>query len=99
MSSYLKSILVLVIAVACMTLVSELLQLFSPLEPVAAISPIEAPVLISCLELQCELNRLNPKLKLTEDGVCGPATMAAWNEVVFNRYSLELWPEKVRIVE
>ena len=64
-------------------------RLFSPTEP----------VLISCLELQGELNRLDPKLKLAEDGVCGPATMSAWNEVVFNRYSLELWPEKVGIVE
>ena len=90
------------------------LVVFSPPEPVADTSLVEAPALadfsspssevasiksatfISCLDLQRELNRRDPTLKLVEDGICGPATMAAWNEVVFNGYALEFWPEDAK---
>ncbi len=68
---------------------------FSPPEPGVS-SPQDGPALMSCLELQRELNRRDPKLKLAEDGICGPATMAAWNEVVFNGYALETWPVEAK---
>ena len=49
--------------------------------------------IMSCADLQRELNRMDPTLKLEVDGICGPATQAAWDAVVFNGYALELWPE------
>lgn len=60
---------------------------------VAGSTSAQAHHITSCLDLQRELNRRYPKLKLVEDGICGRATQAAWDEVVFNQYALELWPE------
>jgi len=48
---------------------------------------------MSTLELQRELNRRDPTLKLKEDGVCGKATQAAWDAAVNTQYALETWPE------
>ncbi len=78
--------------------ICRIYQLFSPPQdgPVADTALVEAPALISCLDLQRELNRLDPDLKLQEDGICDPATMAAWDEEVFNGYALELWPEEAK---
>lgn len=59
----------------------------------------DGPALISTLDLQRELNRRDPKLKLVEDGVYGNATRAAHEQALGNQYAVELWPEKVRIVE
>ena len=69
---------------------------FSSPSSVATASDKSAVVIISCLDLQRELNRRHPDLTLVEDGICGPATMAAWNEEVFNGYALELWPEDAK---
>jgi len=70
-------------------------RLFSPPE-LGLSAHAEAPVLISCQELQRELNRRHPKLKLKVDGKCGPATMAAWDAEVNTQYALKLWPEDAK---
>ncbi len=68
-----------------------------PPEPGADTALVEAPVLIMTkLELQQTLNRLDPDLKLEEDGIYGPATDSAWDTAVNNQYALELWPEDAK---
>lgn len=79
--------------VVMLTAVTLLKTDFSSPSSVAAASDESAVVIISCLDLQCELNRRDPNRKLKEDGICGPATMAAWDEAVNTQYALELWPE------
>lgn len=66
---------------------------FSSPSSVATASNESAVVIISCLDLQVYLNLRDPYLNLKEDGICGPATMAAWDEAVNTQYALELWPE------
>ena len=48
--------------------------------------------IISTMELQRELNRRNPKAKLEEDGICGPATQAEWDAQCNTQIAIELWP-------
>ncbi len=96
MKHYPTAILLMICAVLAIALRIQINTNFSPPEPGVS-SPQDGPALMSCLELQRELNRRDPKLKLAEDGICGPATMAAWDEVVFNGYALETWPVKARM--
>ena len=46
--------------------------------------------LLSTIDLQRELNRRYPKLKLAEDGVYGPATEAAHVRAIGDQYAIEL---------
>lgn len=63
---------------------------------VQPIIPHAADALPSVLDVQRELNRLDPKLKLQEDGICGPATQAAWDAAVNTQYALALWPKEAK---
>lgn len=54
------------------------------------------PALISCADLQRELNRRHPELNLKVDGRCGPATQAAWDAECNTQYALADWPEDAR---
>ena len=64
----------------------------SPSEPGADIP--QPPVqLLSTIDLQRELNRRYPELKLEEDGVYGPATEAAHVRAIGDQCAIELWPE------
>ncbi len=64
---------------------------FLPSELGVADSPSVAPVhIMSTIELQRELNRRYPKLKLEEDGVYGPATEAAHVRAIGDQYAKEL---------
>lgn len=56
----------------------------------------DGPALISTLDLQRELNRRDPKLKLVEDGVCGRVTQAAWDRAIGDQYAVSLWPEDAK---
>lgn len=60
---------------------------------VAGSTSAQAHHIISCLDLQRELNRRYPEAKLVEDGICGKETQHLWDWDSFNRYALELWPE------
>ena len=94
----LKLMVLIVISVAFGGIASMTLHKnFSSPPPELGLSAhAEAPVLISCQELQRELNRRHPKLKLKVDGKCGPATMAAWDAEVNTQYALKLWPEDAK---
>ncbi len=54
-----------------------------------------APTFMSTLDLQRELNRLYPKLKLKVDGVYGPATKAAHERACGDQYAKELMVREV----
>ena len=69
-------------------LLDQTFDVFSPPEPVADTSRVEAPALLSTLDLQRELNRRG--YKLIEDGVCGRATQAAWDTEIGNQYAAKL---------
>ena len=88
------SIIVIIIVTVWVT------RLFSPPTEPWAKRPLlsaDAPALIlSCADLQRELNRRDPTLKLVVDGVCGPKTMNAWNEAVNTQFALMDWPEDVK---
>jgi hypothetical protein len=58
--------------------------------------PDAPPRLMSCLELQRELNRRNPKLNLKIDGICGTRTQAAWDEATNTQTAMLLWPEDAK---
>ena len=91
-------ILVMVFAVTVLTVM--ILMLFHHPSSEVDASELSASAFISCLDLQRELNRRHPELKLKEDGICGRATQAAWDTECGNQYAIETWPEvKVRIVE
>ncbi len=88
-------------------LAASLIKCFSPHEPgtqahTSSSQPEELAqleYLPSTVEIQRELNRRDPKLKLEEDGVCGRATQAAWDRACGDQYAIEFWPEEARIVE
>ncbi len=66
-------------------------RFFPSYEPGAAGSSSVAPVqLLSTIDLQRELNRRYPKLKLKEDGVYGTATKAAHERAIGDQYAKEL---------
>ena len=54
------------------------------------------PVLLSTIDLQRELNRRYPDLKLEEDGVYGVLTEAAHVRAIGDQYAKELWPEDAK---
>jgi len=67
----------------------------SPSEPGADIP--QSPVhILSTIDLQRELNRRYPKLKLAEDGVYGPATEAAHVRAIGDQYATELMVREVK---
>ena len=53
-------------------------------------------IIISTMDLQRELNRLYPKLKLKVDGVYGPLTRAAHERAVGDQYAKELMVKGIR---
>ena len=91
-----KTLLALAIVIwltICFTI--KVVQKFSPPCEVDA-SELSASALISCLDLQRELNRRYPELKLKEDGICGKATQAAWDRAVGDQYAMELMVREIR---
>ena len=73
-------------------------EVFSP--PQSRVSADGAPAgpaqFMSTMELQRELNRLYPKLKLKVDGVYGPRTQEAHERAVGDQYAKELMAWEVR---
>ncbi len=63
---------------------------FSSPSSVVAVSNQSTATIISTMDLQRELNRLDPKLKLKVDGVYGPRTQAAHERAVGDQYAKEL---------
>ena len=61
-----------------------------------AVSNPSTAIVISTMDLQRELNRRDPELKLKVDGVYGPLTRAAHERAVGDQYAKEL---KVRTVK
>lgn len=97
MSSYPKSILIMISIVACTAFVVELLHRLPSYGPVANVAPTAAPAqLMSTIDLQRELNRLYPDLKLKEDGVYGPLTQAAHERAIGDQYAKELMVRRVK---
>ncbi len=66
---------------------------FSSPSSVVAVSNQSTATIISTMDLQRELNRLDPKLKLKVDGVYGPRTQAAHEAAVGDQYAKELMQE------
>ena len=64
---------------------------FSPPEPgLAGAQSVGPAQLMSTMDLQRELNRRDPELKLKVDGVYGPLTQAAHERAVGDQYAKEL---------
>ncbi len=63
---------------------------FSSPSSVVAESNQSTVTIIYTMDLQRELNRLDPKLKLKVDGVYGPATKAAHEAAIGDQYAKEL---------
>ena len=67
---------------------------FLPSEVVA--SNQSAATFTSTMDLQRELNRRDPKLKLKVDGVYGPLTQAAHERAIGDQYAKELMVKVVK---
>ena len=67
---------------------------FLPSEVVA--SNQSAATFTSTMDLQRELNRRDPDLKLKVDGVYGPLTQAAHERAIGDQYAKELMVKEIR---
>ena len=65
-----------------------------PSSEVGVDSSAPAFILPSIMDVQRELNRRGYKLKV--DGLCGPATQAAWDAECGNQYAIEFMFEEIR---
>ncbi len=91
MNNYPKSILLSVLVIASIAFIVEVLNRLPSNELGLVVSTAAAPVqLLSTIDLQRELNRRYPKLKLKEDGVYGTATKAAHERAIGDQYAKEL---------
>ncbi len=98
MREYPKAVLVMVLVVACTAFVMEVLHRSPPKqEPGSAGAQSVGPAqLMSTMDLQRELNRLYPELKLKVDGVYGPLTRAAHERAIGDQYAKELMVWEVK---
>ncbi len=69
---------------------------FSSPSSIVAVSNQSTATIISTMDLQRELNRLYPKLKLKVDGVYGPRTQAAHEAAVGDQYAKELMVKEIQ---
>lgn len=93
-----KLILICIIAAVCIWSSWATVRVFSSSnEPGLATSQDVGPVhIMSTIELQRELNRRYPELKLEEDGVYGPATEAAHVRAIGDQYARELMVREIK---
>ena len=73
---------------------ADFMDFSSPSSTVAVSDESAAIDLISCMDLQRELNRRDPNLKLDIDGDCGTLTQAAWDKAMGHQYAKELMEAK-----
>ena len=74
-----------------------IVNVFSPPESGSAGSQSVGPAqFMSTIDLQRELNRRYPDLKLKEDGKYGPATKAAHERAIGDQYATELMVREVK---
>lgn len=64
--------------------------------PVPVSSAGAGRIMLSTIDLQRELNRRYPELKLNEDGVYGPLTQAAHERAMGDQYAKELMAKEIR---
>ncbi len=105
MNKYPSAIVLMLYGVACIT-IGALLVYFGEQYDKSSFSPPDVPALVSSagagrhitstMDLQRELNRLYPKLKLKVDGVYGPRTQAAHERAVGDQYAKELMVKELR---
>lgn len=99
MNKYPSPIVIMVFGVCCITagmMSVYFADKFSPPELGLVGSQSVGPAhLMSTIDLQRELNRLYPRLKLKEDGVYGPATKAAHERAIGDQYAKELMVREV----
>ncbi len=62
----------------------------------AEVSHTAPTFLLSTMDLQRELNRLYPDLKLEVDGVYGPLTQAAHERAIGDQYAKELMVKEIK---
>lgn len=75
---------------------TELLHRSPPDVPASVSSAGAGRRIISTMDLQRELNRRDPELKLKEDGVYGPLTQAAHERAIGDQYAKELVVKEIR---
>lgn len=99
MNKYPSPVILMLYGVVCITIGAALVyfaerydkNVFSPPEPGLADSRSVGPAhILSTMDLQRELNRRYPKLKIKEDGVYGLATKAAHERAIGDQYAKEL---------
>ena len=72
-------------------------NVFSPPELGPAGSQSIGPAqFMSTIDLQRELNRRYPALKLKEDGKYGPRTREAHEKAIGDQYAKEFWPDDTK---
>ncbi len=92
-ASIIAGIITAIVVLVVFSLESDIASSSGPgLSPPNLLTSETPAHIMSCADLQRELNRMDPTLKLEVDGICGPATQAAWDEVVNTQYALKLWP-------
>ena len=91
-------IMTCIIAGLCLWAAYGIVKVFSPTQSrVPAGSQSVGPAqFMSTIDLQRELNRRYPDLKLKEDGVYGPATQAAHERAIGDQYAKELMVREVK---
>ena len=100
MNKYPSSIVIMLFGVACITVGALLVSVSekidnSPLQREPGAGASSAPALLSTIDLQRELNRLYPKLRLKEDGVYGSATKAAHERAIGDQYAKEFMTKEI----
>ena len=98
MREYPKTVLVMVLVVACTAFVMEVLHRSPPpTSPGSAGSQSVGPAqFMSTMDLQRELNRRYPDLKLKEDGKYGPRTQEAHERAIGDQYAKDLMVKEIR---
>ena len=89
-------ILTCVIAALCSWAVYLFCLNFSSPSSAMAVSNQSTAIVMSTMDLQRELNRRDPKLKLKVDGVYGPLTREAHERAVGDQYAKELMVWEVK---
>ncbi len=88
--------LIILTVAATLWIVREV-NVFSPPEVPASVSSAGAGRrIISTMDLQRELNRRYPELKLKVDGLYGPLTAAAHERAIGDQYAKELMVKEIR---
>lgn len=87
--------LIILTVAATLWIVREV-NVFSPRVPVPVSTAGAGRIIISTIDLQRELNRRDPELKLKEDGVYGPLTQGAHERAIGDQYAKELIVKEIR---